>query len=116
MMGAIKKPRLHKDPITSRTFFNTYFTCTPIDMDVQMHMNNSCYLRVAELARWRAFAPSGIMKHALAKGVLFLAVEQVSPTSTSTSTLFPNPNPNPNPKRRCSTKDPSHLCRGIGLN
>ena len=49
----------------------------PIDMDFQMHMNNSCYLRVAELMRWRMAAPSGFGGLALRKGYLFLAVEQV---------------------------------------
>jgi hypothetical protein len=52
------------------------FRCWPIDLDIYMHMNNSCYLRVAELARWRAFPATGLLGKVMRDKVLFLAVEQ----------------------------------------
>ena len=62
--------------ILTRNCAEVQFRNYPIDMDFQMHMNNSCYLRVAELVRWRLAAPSGFGGLALKKGYLFLAVEQ----------------------------------------
>lgn len=52
------------------------FRCWPIDLDTYLHMNNANYLRVAELARWRIFPVSGLMKLSLERGWMFLAVEQ----------------------------------------
>lgn len=52
------------------------FRCYPVDIDTYWHMNNANYLRVAELARWRIFPVSGLMKASLSKGWMFLAVEQ----------------------------------------
>ena len=62
--------------LTTKSCTEVQFRNYPIDMDFQMHMNNSCYLRVAELVRWRMAAPSGLGGLALKKGYLFLAVEQ----------------------------------------
>jgi acyl-CoA thioesterase FadM len=81
-LGALKAPALVTKRVcaspgaVAKRAVELDFRCWPIDMDVQMHMNNSCYLRVAELARWRLFSPSGMMGPALKKGWLFLAVEQ----------------------------------------
>ena len=52
------------------------YRCWPVDMDIQMHMNNSSYLRVAELARWRMVYPAGVLDKLTKDGMLFLAVEQ----------------------------------------
>ena len=37
------------------------FRLYPLDCDIYGHMNNASYLRVAELARWRQFAQSGMV-------------------------------------------------------
>lgn len=48
--------------------------CTLIDIDIFLHMNNSNYLRTAELARWRIFPQSGALDQ-VRNNTLFLAVE-----------------------------------------
>jgi len=46
--------RMKKIPTT-----DVAFRCYPIDIDTYLHMNNSQYLRIAELARWKIFPATG---------------------------------------------------------
>lgn len=39
----------------ARPFYEVPFICGPTDMDSYTHMNNSNFLRIAELCRWRIF-------------------------------------------------------------
>lgn len=52
------------------------FTCGFTDIDTYLHINNSKYLHIAELARWRVFPQSGLLQESISKGMMFLAVEQ----------------------------------------
>jgi len=52
------------------------FRLYPIDLDVYGHMNNACYLRVAELSRWRQIAQSGILTACLKRRWMFVVAEQ----------------------------------------
>lgn len=49
------------------------FRCWPIDLDSFIHMNNSKYLQVAELTRWRTTVP--VLPYILSKGLLLLVAE-----------------------------------------
>lgn len=55
--------------------FDSPFRLWPIDMDIFMHMNNASYVRVSELARWRAFPAAGFLKPSF-RNVVFLVTEQ----------------------------------------
>jgi acyl-CoA thioesterase FadM len=55
--------------------YNAPFRCWPIDIDTFMHMNNASYIRVAELARWRAFPKTKLLDGAVKHGWMFLAVQ-----------------------------------------
>lgn len=55
---------------------NAKFRCWPIDWDVYLHMNNACYFRVAELARWRQSTQAGMFGVAIQKRWMFIVVEQ----------------------------------------
>lgn len=57
--------------------YDVAFRAWPIDLDTYFHINNACYLRVAELARWRIFPQSNMMSFVTNKGVMFLVTEQV---------------------------------------
>lgn len=57
--------------------YEVAFRAWPVDLDTYFHINNACYLRVAELARWRIFPQSKMMKFVANKGVMFLVTEQV---------------------------------------
>jgi acyl-CoA thioesterase FadM len=52
------------------------FRLWPVDMDIYGHMNNACYIRVAELSRWRQSAESGLLMASVRKGWMFLIAEQ----------------------------------------
>ena len=47
------------------------FRCWPVDVDPYFHMNNSKYLFLAELARWRTFPATGMVHKALSRDGLF---------------------------------------------
>ena len=51
------------------------FRCYPVDMDTNIHMNNACYFRVAELSRWRIFVPSGLFQYCAKHRVSFIVSE-----------------------------------------
>mmetsp|Transcript_12809 Transcript_12809/g.14458 ORF Transcript_12809/g.14458 Transcript_12809/m.14458 type:complete len:173 (+) Transcript_12809:140-658(+) len=69
--GYISSPKIKPNKTVSITF-----RCWPIDIDAFLHMNNSKYLQVAELSRWRTLPPSSILSRVFSKeGLLFLAVE-----------------------------------------
>ena len=66
-------------PVTvssSKKSVDVAFRCYPVDMDTYMHMNNACYLRVAELSRWRIFPATGLLSASIKEGMMFLAVDQ----------------------------------------
>ena len=50
--------------------------CYPVDLDLFGHMNNSNYIRVAELSRWRMLAESGLFQFMMKRRLVFLLVEQ----------------------------------------
>jgi YbgC/YbaW family acyl-CoA thioester hydrolase len=56
--------------------YEVAFRAWPIDLDTYFHINNACYFRVAELARWRIFPQSNLYSMMKNKGVMFLVVEQ----------------------------------------
>jgi acyl-CoA thioesterase FadM len=55
--------------------FRVIFRAWPIDIDSNIHMNNACYFRVAELCRWRLFAPSGVIGYCAKNRISFIATE-----------------------------------------
>ena len=75
VQGYLKKVPLQKGA-HGTSFYDVSMRCWPIDMDAFMHMNNACYVRCAELARWRVFLQSNTLKMTSLQGILFLAVEQ----------------------------------------
>ena len=52
-IGLAKRHVLPASKATQRAQLRARFRLYPINMDVYGHMNNACYLRVAELSRWR---------------------------------------------------------------
>lgn len=78
--GYLKPPALRSITrnSTDKTLmsFPVSFRCFPVDWDVYLHMNNRNYFAVAELARWRSSAASGILQYGIEKGYMFLVVEQ----------------------------------------
>jgi acyl-CoA thioesterase FadM len=52
------------------------FRAWPVDLDTYFHINNACYFRTAELARWRIFPQSNLFSMIKNKGVMFLVTEQ----------------------------------------
>ena len=49
------------------------FYAHPFDLDIQGHVNNSKFLHIAELTRWRVLAEDGLLGFALKNKWLFLA-------------------------------------------
>eukprot|EP00600_Ochromonadales_sp_CCMP1393_P001295 CAMPEP_0174986000 /NCGR_PEP_ID=MMETSP0004_2-20121128/18674_1 /TAXON_ID=420556 /ORGANISM="Ochromonas sp., Strain CCMP1393" /LENGTH=158 /DNA_ID=CAMNT_0016238751 /DNA_START=152 /DNA_END=628 /DNA_ORIENTATION=- len=60
----------------SHAYYDVSFRCWPVDLDTYFHINNSCYFRVAELARWRIFPQSNMYTAVAKDGIMFLATEQ----------------------------------------
>jgi len=56
--------------------YDVAFRAWPIDLDTNLHINNSCYFRTAELARWRIFPQSDMFALMAKNGVMFLVAEQ----------------------------------------
>lgn len=52
------------------------FRCWPVDLDTNFHMNNACYFRIAELARWRGMTQQDYIARAMKNGWMFLVAEQ----------------------------------------
>ena len=52
------------------------FRCWPIDLDINWHMNNATYFRVAELNRWRIFSYTKLLDTCARYRWNFLVVEQ----------------------------------------
>lgn len=52
------------------------YRCWPMDIDPYMHMNNSRYLVLAELARWRTFPATGLVHRAFSKNGLFFILAE----------------------------------------
>ncbi|CAJ1957118.1 unnamed protein product [Cylindrotheca closterium] len=75
LQGYIKPPVLDKATKT----VTIPFRCSLLDIDPYMHMNNSKYLFLAELARWRTFPATGVVHKAMSKEGFFfiLAATQV---------------------------------------
>eukprot|EP00947_MAST-08B_sp_MAST-8B-sp1_P005205 g5205.t1 len=55
--------------------FATSFLAHPLDIDVNMHINNANYLRIAELARWQMVTQCGKLQTSIANKWLFLIAE-----------------------------------------
>lgn len=56
--------------------YDVAFRAWPIDLDTNLHVNNSCYFRTAELSRWRIFPQSDMLATMAKNGVMFLVAEQ----------------------------------------
>lgn len=74
LRGYIKPPVLNKATKT----VTIPFRCWPIDVDPYLHMNNSKYLFLAELARWRTFPETGMVQKAFSKEGLFFLLAETS--------------------------------------
>jgi hypothetical protein len=67
--AALKPPALGRDWVwLTRT--------NPLDLDLLGHVNNSKYATLAELARWRLTAPSGILQASIKNKWSFVVSEQ----------------------------------------
>ena len=74
MISEIARGYLIPPRVTAKKTVDTVYRCWPIDADIYLHMNNSKFLQLAELSRWRTihqFAPA-LKKQ---KGFLFLVAE-----------------------------------------
>eukprot|EP00606_Chrysophyceae_sp_TOSAG23-5_P000611 GSChrysophyteH2.ASY1.ANO1.810.1 assembled CDS len=76
MLFQLAKGYIKPPVITKKRTVDVAFRCWPIDIDVYGHMNNACYLRVAELARWHIFPATGLLASAAKTRMMFLAVDQ----------------------------------------
>lgn len=74
IIGQIVRGYLSPPSITAKRTVDITYRCWPRDADIFFHMNNSKYLQLAELSRWRTLSP---MLPVLMKknGFLFLAAE-----------------------------------------
>lgn len=52
------------------------FRAYPVDLDVYGHVNNACYLRVAELSRWHQLTRTRLLGSALRKRWMFIVAQQ----------------------------------------
>ena len=69
IQGSLKKTKLLFDHQRHNVpYYEVPFRCYPIDMDTNMHINNACYFRVAELSRWRIFPESKMYALSVEKG------------------------------------------------
>lgn len=69
ILGTIK-------PLPSKSPCIVNFICWPIDIDMFLHMNNSSYLRIAELTRWRFMYSTGFLSDPELRRLMFLVVDQ----------------------------------------
>jgi acyl-CoA thioesterase FadM len=74
LLGHFKPPRLQKH-LPKVIVYDVPFRCWPVDIDMFLHMNNASFVRVAELARWRIFVQTDILKLSK-KNAIFLVVSQ----------------------------------------
>ena len=76
ILGSLKKTKvlidkhhhLHHHQNNTIPYYEVPFRCYPIDMDTNLHINNACYFRVAELSRWRVIPESNMYKLSIEKG------------------------------------------------
>ena len=79
ILGSLKKTKLfinhhphqlhhHPHHQNNIPYYEVPFRCYPIDMDTNLHINNACYFRVAELSRWRVFPESNMYRLSIEKG------------------------------------------------
>jgi acyl-CoA thioesterase FadM len=69
--GYVSPPKINPNKTV-----NISYRCWPIDVDAFLHMNNSKYLQLAELSRWRTLGPMFPRLFDFKKErLLFLAVE-----------------------------------------
>lgn len=61
-------PHHHPHHQNNIPYYEVPFRCYPIDMDTNLHINNACYFRVAELSRWRVFPESNMYRLSIEKG------------------------------------------------
>ena len=75
LKGISVGPRI-TEPIHRGTVLTTKHRCQLSDVDFFLHMNNSMYLRHAELARWELLPRTGLLQKTINERWMFLAVEQ----------------------------------------
>ncbi len=75
VLGYVKDMKLFVNTSKQR-YYLVKFRCGLSDLDTYFHMNNSKYLHIAELARWRVFPISKLLSTSLENRWMFLAVEQ----------------------------------------
>ena len=75
-LGCVTKVNIVKKA-GAQTAYEVAFRAWPVDLDTYFHINNACYLRIAELARWRIAPESKMFSIIKDKGIMFLATEQV---------------------------------------
>lgn len=77
ILGMLKSVQVVKSTVPKKpSYYQLSYRAYPIDLDTYMHMNNACYFRVAELARWRIFPQSRSLHESLSKGWMFLVAQQ----------------------------------------
>eukprot|EP00667_Euglena_gracilis_P018996 EG_transcript_20282 len=76
LLGRLKQITVKQPAEGGRPYYDVELRCWPVDVDVFMHLNNSAYLRCAELSRWRAITEMGIFWQTFRNGWLFLIAEQ----------------------------------------
>ena len=64
------------NPIMRNRHLVCSFRCWPVDIDIFMHMNNSSYSRIAELATWRHLRCLGFLSTAVNNGWALVVTEQ----------------------------------------
>jgi acyl-CoA thioesterase FadM len=74
VQGSIGKLNLVRN-VNKPMTWDVSFRAWPIDLDTYFHVNNACYLRVAELARWRLFPETKMFDYFKQHGIMFLATE-----------------------------------------
>lgn len=70
LVGLIRQPVFVKNHLVAE------FRAYPFDLDMFMHMNNTSYPRVAELASWQLLAAVGFLRTIPSKGFLALVITE----------------------------------------
>ena len=69
-VGLLRRPAFTNKHLVSQ------FRAYPVDLDMFMHVNNTAYPRVAELASWQLLAAVGFLSVVPKKGLLALVVTE----------------------------------------
>ena len=76
LLGYIKNVKILINHSDKQRYYRVKFQCNITDLDTYFHMNNSKYLHIAELSRWRVFPTSKLLNASIKNRWMFLAVEQ----------------------------------------